>query len=370
MAGAARRGHDVSVELAVSEEAIRAAVERSDPDLIICPFLRQRVPAEVWTRYRTIIVHPGPKGDRGPSSLDWAITDGVSQWGVTALQAVEEMDAGPIWGTRTFPMPAEPPAKSSLYNGPVADAALELIGEVVDKAVDPSFEPEPLDEGAPDVIGRLRPAMRAADREFSWSDDTATIVRRIRAADGSPGVRTTLCDTAVSVFDAHAGPELPGEPGTIVRRHHDAVLVRTGDGSVWIGQVRTADSAVKLPATLALGRRMGRVIEVLQPLDAAQPARRSPGALLPAPRRRRRAQRRLLQRGDVDQPVPAADRRVAPRRPTADKGAAGPRRRRVLQRHPPQRHPRRPVPGDGGVAQHQRHRRRVPGDHPLQRANS
>ena len=261
------RGHDVSVELAVSEAAIREAVERSNPDLVICPFLRQRVPAEVWTRYRTIIVHPGPKGDRGPSSLDWAIMDGATQWGVTALQAVEEMDAGPIWGTRIFPMPADPPAKSTLYNGPVADAALELIGEVVDKAVDPSFEPEPLDVGAPDVIGRLRPAMRAADRQFSWSDDTATILRRIRAADGSPGVRTTLCDTAASVFDAHAGPELSGEPGTIVRRHHDAVLVHTGDGSVWIGQVRTADSAVKLPATLALGRRMGRVIEVLQPLD-------------------------------------------------------------------------------------------------------
>ena len=69
------------------------------------------------------------------------------------------------------------------------------------------------------------------------------------------------------MFDAHAGPELPGEPGTIARRHHDAVLVHTGDGSVWIGQVRTAESAVKLPATLALGRRIGRVIEVLQPLD-------------------------------------------------------------------------------------------------------
>jgi putative two-component system hydrogenase maturation factor HypX/HoxX len=261
------RGHDVSVELAAGESAIVAAVERSQPDLIICPFLRQRVPAEVWSRHRTIIVHPGPKGDRGPSSLDWAIMEGASQWGVTALQAVEEMDAGPVWATRTFPMPADPPTKSNLYNGPVADAALELIGEVVDKAVDPSFEPQPLDDRAADVIGRLRPAVRTADRQFSWSDSTATIVQRIRAADGSPGVRTTLCDTAVSVFDAHPGPELAGEPGTIVRRHHDAVLVPTGDGSVWIGQIRTADSDVKLPASLTLGRRMGRIVEVLQPLD-------------------------------------------------------------------------------------------------------
>ena len=177
-----RRGHDVSIQLAVSEEAITSAVERLDPDLIICPFLRERVPAAVWTRYRTIIVHPGPKGDRGPSSLDWAIIEGERRWGVTALQAVEEMDAGPVWATRTFPLGADPPAKSALYNGPVADAAIELIGEVVDKAADPAFRPEPLDERAPDVIGRLRPTMRQADRlvrlDRQHGDDRAPHPRR------------------------------------------------------------------------------------------------------------------------------------------------------------------------------------------------
>ena len=201
-----RRGHDVSIQLAVSEEAITLAAERLDPDLIICPFLRERVPAAVWTRYRTIIVHPGPKGDRGPSSLDWAIIDGEPRWGVTALQAVEEMDAGPVWATRTFPLDVDPPAKSALYNGPVADAAIEVIGEVVDKAATPAFRPEALDERAPDVIGRLRPTMRQADRRFAWSDSTETIVRRIRASDGSPGVRTTLGGVEVSVFDAAPRP--------------------------------------------------------------------------------------------------------------------------------------------------------------------
>jgi putative two-component system protein, hydrogenase maturation factor HypX/HoxX len=259
-------GHDVSVEFAVDADVMVSAVAQFDPDLIICPFLRERVPSEIWTRYRTIIVHPGPRGDRGPSSLDWAITTGETQWGVTALQAVEEMDAGPIWGSRTFPLrPGELP-KSAVYNGPVADAAIGLIREVVGKAADPSFTPEPLDYTKPDVIGRLRPAIRAADREFSWSDPACEILRRIRAADGSPGARTTLCDLPVSVFDAHPGPTLPGRPGTIVLRHHDAVLVRADDGGVWIGQVRT-EGAVKLPATAALASRLNGVPDVLEPFD-------------------------------------------------------------------------------------------------------
>jgi putative two-component system hydrogenase maturation factor HypX/HoxX len=104
--------------------------------------------------------------------------------------------------------------------------------------------------------------MRQCDREFCWSDSTERIVRRVCAADGTPGVRTVLRGRPVSVFDAHPGPDLPdGDPGAVVGRRHGAVLVRTGDGSVWIGQLRVvgvdadpagSGRAVKLPAALAL----------------------------------------------------------------------------------------------------------------------
>ena len=97
-------GHEVQVQLATDADVVRAAVTAMDPDLVICPFLRERVPSEVWTTWPTIVIHPGPEGDRGPSSLDWAMMDAEPVWGVTALQAVDEMDAGPIWATRTFPV--------------------------------------------------------------------------------------------------------------------------------------------------------------------------------------------------------------------------------------------------------------------------
>ena len=134
------------------------AIAEFEPSLVICPFLKDRVPAEVWQRYRTIIIHPGPPGDRGPSSLDWAITDGETSWGVTALQAVEEMDAGPIWGYRTFPLPANPPRKSSLYNGAVTQAAIELVHEVVAKAADRAFRPRELNYSDPGRPRRATPA--------------------------------------------------------------------------------------------------------------------------------------------------------------------------------------------------------------------
>jgi putative two-component system hydrogenase maturation factor HypX/HoxX len=95
-------GHDAGVLLATNAKDMIDGVRAAEPDLILCPYLTHRVPSEVWQHWRTIIIHPGPVGDRGPSSLDWAITEGLPAWGVTALQAVEEMDAGPIWATRTL----------------------------------------------------------------------------------------------------------------------------------------------------------------------------------------------------------------------------------------------------------------------------
>jgi hypothetical protein len=41
--------------------------------------LTTAIPADIWTEHTVLIVHPGPKGDRGPSSLDWAIATGARE---------------------------------------------------------------------------------------------------------------------------------------------------------------------------------------------------------------------------------------------------------------------------------------------------
>ena len=257
-----RAGHDVSVELALSPAAMREAAVLVDPDVILCPFLRERVPAAVWQHWPTIVLHPGPEGDRGPSALDWAIGTGAPSWGVTALTAAEEMDSGDVWSTRSFRMPAGVPRKSALYSGPVADAALEVVRETIARVADLDFRPWAQDRERRGLPGRTRPLMRQADRAFDWSDDAERVLRAVRAADGSPGVRTELCGLPVRAYDAHLGqPASPGAPGTVAARRHGAVLVRTGDGAgVWIGRLRPElvdrGTPVKLPAAAVLGERL------------------------------------------------------------------------------------------------------------------
>ncbi|MEU8237821.1 hydrogenase maturation protein [Actinoplanes missouriensis] len=251
-------GHDVGVLLATSGPDIVEGVRAANPELVLCPYLKERVPAQVWQRWRTVVLHPGPVGDRGPSSLDWAIAESAPTWGVTALQAVQELDAGPIWATRTFGMPAAPPRKSALYTGPVSDAALECVFEVVAKAADPGFVPIPAENAPTEAPGaRARPPMLPGDRRFDWSEPSETILRRIRAGDGSPGAPTEVGGLDVYAFDAHPGMARGARPGTILSRRQGAVLVATGDGSLWIGHLRqAADDGIKLPATTVLGPRL------------------------------------------------------------------------------------------------------------------
>jgi putative two-component system hydrogenase maturation factor HypX/HoxX len=245
------RGHDVAVVRCTDPDAVIAAAYNAQPDLVLCPYLKERVPAQVWREWPTVILHPGPVGDQGPSSLDLAILDSESVWGVTALQAVEELDGGPIWAYRTFPMPDEPPRKSALYGGPVTAAAVACALEVIERAADPSFRPIPLCEAPRPVPGtRKRPLLKQADRRFDWASDAADIVRRIRAADGFPGIRTILADQEVSVFDARPGAGV-GTPGDIIGRYRGYLLVAAGRGAVWIGQLKRPGQ-IKLPAATVL----------------------------------------------------------------------------------------------------------------------
>ena len=136
-------GHSVSVSLPANEEEMRVGVLLFQPDLIICPFLKARVPEDIWKEHTCIIIHPGIVGDRGPSSLDWAITENRKTWGATAIQASNEMDAGDIWSSAHFEMRVA--SKASIYRREVTEAAMRVICDTVRQFRTTGFRPEPLD---------------------------------------------------------------------------------------------------------------------------------------------------------------------------------------------------------------------------------
>ena len=134
------RGHEIRVCVVATGEEMIYAVSDDAPDLIVAPMLKIAIPEEVSSRYLCLIVHPGIKGDRGPSSLDWAIANQEKSWGVTILEAAPEFDAGPIWASHEFPLEADPPAKSSLYRGQVTEAALRGVLEAIGRIETGEFQ--------------------------------------------------------------------------------------------------------------------------------------------------------------------------------------------------------------------------------------
>jgi putative two-component system protein, hydrogenase maturation factor HypX/HoxX len=274
----ADRGHEVSVELALGDDVMRDGVRRYDPDLVIAPMLTRAIPADIWSAWPCFIVHPGPMGDRGPSSLDWAIMGGAARWGVTVLQANAEMDAGDIWASVEFTMPAG--SKSSVYRTEVADAAAEAVLLAVTRFTTGRYRPVPLDYGRTDVTGACRPPCRQSDRTIDWAAETTeAILPKLRAADSSPGVLDTIGDTEYYLFGGHPEDELRGRRGTILARRDGAICRATADGAVWIPQLRRRPApggpkTFKLPATLALGAQLDGVPQVPAPLTLP-PGRRT-----------------------------------------------------------------------------------------------
>lgn len=170
--------HEVSVEYDISDSVTIHAAEIYRPNLIIAPFLKRAVPSEVYKKIPTLIIHPGPPGDRGPSSLDWAILTNAPQWGVTVLQANEVMDGGPIWAYQKFKM--RNATKGSIYRQEIGDAAEIAVKEALlnwGPIQKQNFEPV------------WRPQIKQSDRKIDWSNDSRElIIRKINSADGSPGL--------------------------------------------------------------------------------------------------------------------------------------------------------------------------------------
>jgi putative two-component system hydrogenase maturation factor HypX/HoxX len=249
-----RDGHALSVELDIHERITLEAVALFRPDVVLAPFLKRAIPVAVWRHHLCLVVHPGPPGDRGPAALDWAILKGVPDWGVTVLQAVAELDAGPVWAAASFPMRLA--RKSSLYHHEVTEAAVRTVRAALGRVL---AGRGPLGVARAQRGDGWQPPPPPQLRQIDWCvDDRATVVRKVHSADGFPGVEDTWDGRRFRVFDARPEAELQGPPGALIARRHGAVCRATRDGGVWIGQlqpVTDAGRSFKRPALLALGTR-------------------------------------------------------------------------------------------------------------------
>lgn len=257
-------GHDVYVQIASSTKIMENAVKDYNPDLIIAPFLKKYIPETIWNNNTCIIIHPGIKGDRGPSSLDWAILNKEAEWGVTLLQANEKLDAGDIWSSHNFKM--KPTSKSYLYRHELADAAIKCLLETVERFKSKKFTPLKLDYSQKDVKGRSHEPMKQIYRAVNWTEPTEVIVRKIRSADSQPGLLDTIYGENYYLYGVHEEDNLKGKPGEIIAKRNGAICRATGNGAVWITHLKKKNNEYhtyfKLPSVQVLNEQLKNVPEL------------------------------------------------------------------------------------------------------------
>jgi putative two-component system hydrogenase maturation factor HypX/HoxX len=245
-----KRNHQVTVEFDINDAATKQAVELFKPHLIIAPYLKRLVSQSIWQKIPTLIIHPGIPGDKGPSSLDWAIMNEEKSWGVTVFQANEQYDAGDIWDFETFDLPPGL-KKSTLYRTHITQAAMRCLLRAIRSFERKEIVPLAQKDYQGKVKGIYRPLMSQKQRFINWKEDsTRVILKKINAADSRPGVLDHLQGVDIYLYNAIQEHNLKGRPKEILATRNEAICLATKDGALWITHMKGRQKkALKLPAT-------------------------------------------------------------------------------------------------------------------------
>jgi methionyl-tRNA formyltransferase len=157
------------------------------------------IPEDVLDRAVWLNVHPSllPRW-RGAAPIERALMAGDEETGVSIIELVPELDAGPIAAQRAFPIRPEDDF------GTVSKRAGELAAELLEEAL-PESAPRPQPAEGVTYAEKIRPE----DRELDWSRPPEELRDRIRALSPHIGARGELRGRPVTIWRARVeGDEL------------------------------------------------------------------------------------------------------------------------------------------------------------------
>ena len=213
--------------------AMIAAVSREKPELILAPMRRDRGTGGGLVAPSLSGRASGIKGDRGPSSLDWAIANHERSCGVTILERQTSSMQADIGPRIEFAGKADPPARAAsiVVRSPRLPCAAFLKRSLESKSGDVQIRRLAAREAA-----RCGAYVRGCCARQCGRPTVPSIGRgarrprsrgEIRAADSAPGVLGTLLGESF-FHAAHEEERLQGAPGQVLVQARRCDLRRHG----------------------------------------------------------------------------------------------------------------------------------------------
>jgi methionyl-tRNA formyltransferase len=171
---------------------------------------------------------------RGAAPAAWTIISGEGSGGVTTMQLVEKMDAGPIYLQEEVPLTADETTGS--LQAKLTPVGARLLLETIRRIKQGSLTPRAQD----DAQVSFAPIIKKADGLIEWSRPATEIERRVRGFNPWPSAYTYFRGKLMKVHRAKvvATPEIAGSPGEIVRADNDGLWVAAGSGTLSLEEVQ------------------------------------------------------------------------------------------------------------------------------------
>lgn len=219
-----------------ADEAL-AQVLALEPDLIVTAAYGQILPKRLLDapRYGCINVHASllPKY-RGGAPIHKAIVEGETESGVTIMYMVEALDAGDMLSRVVVPIDERDTA-GTLFDK-LAAAGAKLLVETVPKLLAGEIVPEPQDHEA----ATYAPTLKRVDERVDWTRTARQVYNQVRGLNPWPVAFTTYGGKVWKLWwvEMQADDGQLAEPGTIVAREEDGLVVACGSGAVKITELQ------------------------------------------------------------------------------------------------------------------------------------
>ena len=180
---------------------------------------------------------------RGAAPAAWTIINGETHGGVTTMQLVEKMDAGPIYLQDATAL-ADDETTGSLQ-AKLTPIGARLLLETLRQLKEGSLIPKGQDEST----ATLAPILKKENGCIDWHRPAVEIERRVRGFDPWPGAYTHVAGKLLKVHRAKVlVTDTKASPGEVVRADAGGFWVATTAGVIGLEEVQL-ENKNRLPGT-------------------------------------------------------------------------------------------------------------------------